>query len=148
MEKIEQKIQRTVTDTYIQYKAIDGTLFEKEEECIKYDSTVEALLLSRVLEFQKKEIDGDALFESNSEGIYKIVVPTKESHIDTLNQIWKLYGGKSRDDLLFSKDDLNKVIAIGVRSYDGSTDWIWFWKINDIIEDITDKAYTICPKDD
>ena len=148
MEKIVEKIERTVTDTYTKYRAIDGTLFENEEACIKYDNTVEALLLSRVLEFQKKEISGDDLFESNSEGIYRIVVPTKESHIDTLNQLWKLYGGKGSDNLLFSDKDLHKVIAIGIRKYGEDTDWIWFWKINNVIEDITDNKYTVCLKDD
>lgn len=148
MEKIVEKIERTVTDTYTKYRAIDGTLFGNEEACIKYDNTVEALLLSRVLEFQKKEISGDDLFESNGEGIYRIVVPTKESHIDTLNQLWKLYGGNGNDNLLFSDKDLHKVIAIGISKCCEKTDWIWFWKINNVIENITDNKYTVCLKDD
>ena len=144
MERIENKREVTKTVTDVSYKAIDGTIFFNEEECRRYEETAEAILLSKVKEFQIKEIAGDDLFESNDEGIYRIVVPTRKSHIDTLNQLWKLNGGASKEDLLFSTEDLHKVIAVGIRfCSNDKIDWIWFWKINDVIRSITDGKYYI-----
>ena len=149
MERIENKREVTQTVTDISYKAIDGTIFSNEEECRRYEETVEAVLLSKVKEFQIKEIAGDDLFESNGEGIYRIVVPTRESHIDTLNQLWKLNGGASKEDLFFSTEDLHKVIAVGIRFCpNNKIDWIWFWKIKNVIENITDNKYTVWLKND
>lgn len=144
MKKIENKREVVNTVTDILYEAVDGTIFHNEEECHKYESTVEAILLSKVKEFMIKEIPGSDLLESNDEGIYRIVVPKEEKHIDILNQLWKLNGGASKDNLLFSTEDLDKVIAIGIRYYETfKIDWIWFWKINDVIKSITDNDYTL-----
>lgn len=144
MERIENKREVTQTVTDISYKAIDGTMFFNEEECRRYEETAEAVLLSKVKEFQIKEIAGDDLFESNGDGIYRIVVPTKESHIDTLNQLWKLNGGASKSDLFFSTEDLHKVIAVGIRfCSNDKIDWIWFWKVDDVIKSITGDKYYI-----
>lgn len=144
MERIENKREVTQTVTDISYKAIDGTMFSNEEECRRYEESAEAILLSKIKEFQIKEIAGNDLFESNDEGIYRIVVPTRESHIDTLNQLWKLNEGASKRDLFFSTEDLNKVIAVGIRfCSNDKIDWVWFWKINDVIRSITDNKYYI-----
>lgn len=144
MERIENKREVTQTVTDISYKAIDGTMFSKEEECRRYEETAEAVLLSKVKEFQIKEIAGNDFFETNDEGIYRIVVPTKESHIDTLNQLWKLNGGAYKKDLFFSNEDLNNVIAIGIRfCSNDKIDWIWFWKVSNVIRSVTDGRYTV-----
>lgn len=142
MEKIEEVIERTVKDTHISYKAIDGTLFTDENECRRYEETAEAVLLAKLSEIQIKEISCDDLFESG-EGVYRVVIPTNEKHIDTLNQLWKLNGGASQDKLIFDSSYINTVVLVGVRIYDSKIDWIWFYKLNDVIDDITSSKYKL-----
>lgn len=144
MERIEEVIERTVKDTHISYKAIDGTIFTNEDECRRYEETAEAILLSKLKEIQINEISCDDLFESSGEGIYRIIVPATQEHINTLNQLWKLNGGASREELIFDKSYINTVILVGIRFCENyKIDWIWFWKLNDVINNITKGKYKI-----
>lgn len=144
MNKIESK--KEVTE--ILYEAIDGTMFSDENECIRYEETAEAVLLGKMKEFQIGEISGDNFFDTNDDGFYRIVVPTNNYHIDILNQLWKLNGGASRKDLFFTEDDLNKVIAVGIRfTPNEKIDWIWFYSISNIIKSITNNQYIVAVND-
>lgn len=144
MEKIEKKREVVTTTTDISYKAIDGTIFSNEDECRRYEETSEAILLSRLADIQIKEIYCDDLFESSGEGVYRVIVPRVEEDINTLNQLWKLNGGATSKNLLFNKDDLQKVILVGIRfATNDKIDWIWFWKFNDVISNITDGKYVL-----
>ena len=145
MEKIEKKREVVTTTTDILYKAIDGTMFSNEDECRRYEETSEAILLGRLADIQIKEICCDDLFESSGEGVYRVVVPRVEEDINTLNQLWKLNGGAtSKDFLFFDKGDLQKVILVGIRfATNDKIDWIWFWKFNDVINNITDGKYVL-----
>ena len=143
MKKVEEIVERTVRDTHVHYEAIDGTTFTDEQECIKYEGTVEAVLLAKVKEFELKEIPGNDFFESNDEGVYRVVVPTTNEHIDVLNQLWFLNGGAKNKEPLFSTEDINTLILVGIRWCMASTDWVWFWKVEKVIEKITDNKFAL-----
>lgn len=144
MEKIEKKREVVTTTVDISYKAIDGTIFSNEDECRRYEETSEAILLGRLTDIQIKEVCCDDLFESSGDGIYRVVVPRVEEDINTLNQLWKLNGGAARKELFFDKGDLQKVILVGIRfATNDKIDWIWFWKFNDVINNITDGKYVL-----
>lgn len=64
-------------------------------------------------------------------------------HIDILNQLWKLNGGASQEKLVFDKSDINTVILVGVRFCCDKLDWVWFYKLNNVITRITDGKYKI-----
>jgi len=144
MEKIEKKREVVTTTIDISYKAIDGTMFSNEDECRRYEETSEAILLDRLTDIQIKTVCCDDLFESSGDGIYRVVVPRVEEDINTLNQLWKLHGGATSKELFFNKSDLQKVILVGIRfATNGKIDWIWFWKFNDVINNITDGKYVL-----
>ena len=144
MEKVEKKREVVTTTIDISYKAIDGTMFSNEDECRRYEETSEAILLGRLADIQIKEVCCDDLFESGGEGVYRVVVPRVEEDINTLNQLWKLNGGATRKELFFDKGDLKKVILVGIRfATNDKIDWIWFWKFNDVINNITDGKYVL-----
>lgn len=143
MKRIETINKKTIEEIIVTYEAIDGTLFSDESECNRYDETVEALLLHRLNDFQINTISCDDLFESGGEGDYRIVVPTNMCHIDTLNQLWKLNGGAANNDLLFTEDNINNIILVGVRFYCDKLDWVWFYKFNNVVKNITLGKYKI-----
>ena len=144
MERIESEREVTQTVTDISYNAIDGTMFSNEDECRRYEETSEAILLGRLTDIQIKEVCCDDLFESSGEGVYRIVVPRVEEDINTLNQLWKLNGGATSKELVFNKSDLQKVILVGIRfATNDKIDWIWFWRLNDVINNITDGKYVL-----
>ena len=144
MEKVEKKREVVTTTIDISYKAIDGTMFSNEDECRRYEETSEAILLGRLADIQINEICCNDVFESMGEGVYRVVVPRIEEDINTLNQLWKLNGGATSKELFFNKDDLQKVILVGIRfAANDKIDWIWFWKFNDTINTITDGKYVL-----
>lgn len=140
--KTEREVTQKVVD--ISYKAIDGTIFYDQEECTRYEETAEAVLLAKLKAIEITEISTDDLFESSGEGVYRVIVPTEQSHLDTLNQLWKLNGGASRDSLLFTEEDLKKVILVGIRMTENyKIDWMWFWKLNDVVKKVTNNKYRV-----
>lgn len=44
----EIKKEKTTTQTYTEYEAIDGTIFKSEEECQEYEKTAKCVLRARV----------------------------------------------------------------------------------------------------
>ena len=146
MEKIEKKTERTVVDTQIIYRAIDGTEFKTEPECKRYEETAEAVLLSRLKECTIHNCSGEDLFECCGEGEFEALVPTTQEHLDTMNQLYKLYGGKDESTLLFDEKDLNTLVFMGYRFYDSTVDWLWFYKAGGVIEKCTDGKWTVTPK--
>ena len=43
----EIKKERTRTETYIEYEAMDGTIFNDRKECENYEQTIECIALAR-----------------------------------------------------------------------------------------------------
>lgn len=147
MKEITKTEEEIVKKTITTYEAIDGTIFTDVNECHRYEATAEAVLLSKVNDFKLNEVDVEDVFEGG-EGIYKVVVPAILEHIDILNQLWKLNGGQNKQDLLFNESDLNTVILVGVRFYDAAKiDWIWFYRVNEVISNITKNQYIIAKHD-
>lgn len=145
MKKIEKQIEKTIIETEVQYEAFDGETFNDENVCKQYESTAAATLLHKLKDITINTHDYFEWFEDSDENQYKIVVPTKEKHIDTMNMLWRLFGGggELKKENLFSEDDINKVIMIGYRIYNGSFDWVWFWKFDDMVKDATANKYKL-----
>lgn len=145
MEKIEKKTERVVVDTQIIYKAIDGTEFTTEPECKRYEETAEAILLARVQDAIINAFPTDELFESSGEGDYKALVPRSQVHLDALNQLYKLFGGKNTENVLFNEKDLNTLVFMGYRFYGAKIEWLWFWKPADVVKICTNDKWTVTP---
>lgn len=147
MKEIIKTEEEIIKKTIITYEAIDGTIFTDVNECKRYESTAEAILLSKVNDFKINEVDVDSILDGG-EGIYKVVVPESLEHIEILNQLWKLYGGEHKQNLLFNEFDLYTIILVGIRFYDAAkVDWIWFYRINEVINNITKNQYTVIKND-
>lgn len=138
------KKEKIIKQEVIEYKAIDGTYFRDKDECQRYEKSAEVVLLSKLKDIQINEISCEDLFESSGEGIYRVIIPTLSEHIDILNQLWILYGGRCKEDLLFNNSDINTIILVGIRFLDSSKiDWIWFYKFDEEIKKITLGRYEI-----
>ena len=138
MEQITKT--REIKETF--YQAVDATEFISEEECIRYENTCEAILLSKLSKIEINRIPCEDLFESSGEGEYRIVVPTCLEDISNLNQLY-LLRHNTCTDLPFSDLDINNIILVGVRFNCEKLDWIWFWKFNDTIKNITNNKYKL-----
>lgn len=145
MEKIEKKTERTIVDTRIIYKAIDGTEFDTESECKRYEATAKAVFISRLQDCIICIDCNEELFECCGEGEFKALVPTTHEHLDAMNQLYKLYGGKSCDKALFNEEDLNTLIFMCYCFCNYDIEWLWFYKASSIIEKCTDGKWTVAP---
>ena len=85
MKEVKKEVKREVVDTIIEYYAYDGTKFDSEEECKKYESTVACLVNYKVNDCKVGESD-DAWklmggYEDHSIAAFK---PKCESDVDSL----------------------------------------------------------------
>lgn len=137
MKQISKECTKKYTENY--WEATDGTIFSTREECEKYENSAVFVLLNRLNNFIiAKDVD-DSWIDGGGDNDYNTLCPKTQEDIDTLNQIWKMFGGASRSDdaLKFSKDNIGQLILMGIR-FDGSqVDWCWFENLSEIITNIS-----------
>ena len=82
----EVVIEKIVKET--RYEAIDGTVFINREECIKYDNTARAVLLSKYNKLVLKRLPEYALFGSGSDDCEVEIISINNSEdIKTVMQL-------------------------------------------------------------
>lgn len=93
-----KEIIRETKSTYTIYQAIDGTEFNSKEECQKYEDTAKCLLLTMYKPLVKKTDNEYNIFNTgNDEYMIDILYPLgKESDINTIIQLYRLYNGSRK----------------------------------------------------
>lgn len=145
MKKIENKVTREVVETTIVYQAADGTEFLEEKQCELYEQSAACVLLAKLKDCTIAEGWENECIDSNDENIYHTVVPTTQEHIDTMNQLWFMHGGKDTVKPKFSEKDFKTVILMGTRHYNHKLDWCWFYKLDEVIAEITADKFVLIP---
>lgn len=143
METITREKTETITKKWSVYVAIDGTEFEDMDECQKYEMTAEAVIRLRIQDCTIKK-KWHSEIDDSDEHFYDTLVPTKQEHIDAINQMWWLYGGrKDKSVPLLTTEDLNKPLLMGYRFEGDWYDWVWFYKIDNLIRKATEDKFQI-----
>lgn len=141
-----KEIKETITKefTVIKYQSFDGEIFNTEDECLKYENSAAGVLFCKIDDFTVKT---DCIFkpdEGNDVNKYKAVIPRNQRDIDLLNQLWKLYEGNSKEDMLFDGTYIKSLIIVGYRFYnEGELDWVWFYSIKDMVKLACEDKYTV-----
>lgn len=137
-----KEIKVEVTTYKTEYEAADGTRFESEYECKKYENSAALVLLSR-LNIIKDHYNISQNFEFIDicdENTYCVVVLRDEKDIMTINQLSHLFG----KPIVFTKKDIDKPILIGrYLAGDLSIDNLWFYRLESVVNDLTDGVYTV-----
>lgn len=143
METITRERTETITKKWTVYIAPDGTEFEDMDECQRYEKTAVAVIRLRIQDCTINRRWHSKLDDSD-EHFYDTLVPTKQEHIDAINQMWWLYGGhKDKSVPLLTEDDMNKPLLMGYR-FDGDWyDWVWFHKLDELIDKATEGRFQI-----
>lgn len=149
MKEIVEEVKREVIEKHVTYEAVDGTTWTNKQMCEEYENNMSVILLGKVKEFSINNSCNFDWFESSSEDIYDVVVPTEESHINILNQLYLLFGGKCANNvqLPVSSKDLNTIILVGHRICGSEVEWCWLWKFSSIIEQATNNKYKLVKND-
>ena len=140
-----KEVKETIKTEYtvIKYQSFDGEKFDTANECQKYENSAAGVLFCKIDDFTVKT---DYIFtpDEGGDSKYKAVIPRNQRDIDLLNQLWKLYGGKSKENLLFDGTYIKSLIIIGYRFYDeGELDWVWFHSIKDMVKLACEDKYTV-----
>lgn len=140
-----KEVKETITKEVTKFQSFDGERFDTPEECQKYENSAAGVLFCKIDDFTVKS---DCLFEpdENDENKYKAVIPRNQHDIDLLNQLWKLYGGKSTENILFDGTYIKSLIFVGYRfdySDPGKLDWVWFYDIKSMVEKACENKYTV-----
>lgn len=149
MKEIKEEIVRKEYKT--RYQAIDGEMFDTREECIKYDNTAKAVLMSKYNKLVKKSISEYNFMDMGCEdNDFDLVILNSKEDVDTLKQLYCLMNGydiKHDDnngwrDEAFAKIDRsfknNDPLLVGKRLYDGC-----FW-INGTKSEMIKKIEDFC----
>lgn len=84
-----------------EYEAVDGTIFNSKEECIKYENSAALMLKSRYKKLVIKETNEWDLFKCGSEDEFIDVIKLwSEKDIDLVLQLNCLYNPHIKDDLV------------------------------------------------
>ena len=137
-------VEKTTTYTEVVFVAYDDTKFTDESECRKYENSAAGVLLNKLEAITlKKDMTLD--IDGNDENKYSTVVPTEQEHLDTINQLVQLFHwGNDNDAKTFATEkDLHTPILVGRRFEGGTLDWVWFYKLNDFVMNVTGGKYVV-----
>lgn len=125
------------------YQAFDGTIFENFDECKKYENSAYGVIGSKLMECVINENTEFSEFDINDENVYHTIVPKTEQHIDLINQIYYMFGGRNKSNTFCTIEDIDTPILWGFRTCEYNIDWAWFYKLNNFIESVTNNNYKI-----
>ena len=133
MVKTMTEIKKEETTYKTMYQAIDGTEFVDKEECEKYEQSAACVLLAKLVGCEVARGYDHEWLDWGDENEYRTLIPKTQEDIDTMNQLWFMHGGKKEEKPKFDKSHINKLILMGVRTYNDKLDWCWFYILEDII---------------
>lgn len=145
----EIKKEKKSTYIYTVYQAVDGTEFNSEEECQKYEGTAKCLLLTKYKPLVKRTASESDIFNTGSDEYMIDILQylSSESDIDILIQLHKLYcSGRNFNDDFYNKmrSKLEKclknrdIVLIGRGTeYDGYDNFYILTTLQDITNNIT-----------
>jgi hypothetical protein len=137
MKEVIEKVEREV----VKYEAADGTRFSDKKECQIYEESAAVMLLAKLMECEvARQYDHD-WFDASEDNEYRTLVPKTQEHIDALNQLYFMFGGKCTDKPKFSKEDIGTFILLGYRYNGDNMDWVWLYKFDIMIADMTGGKY-------
>lgn len=89
----EIKKERTTTQTYIEYEAIDGTIFDNKDACAEYEKTLKCINQAKYNDLViKKDCTEYGLFGVGNEDDYVDLIKVKsQDDIDTVMKTWMSY---------------------------------------------------------
>lgn len=144
-----KEIVKEQKSIYIIYQAIDGTEFNSEEECLKYENTAKCLLLTKYKPLVKRTVSEYDIFNTGSDEYMIDILQylSNESDIDILIQLHRLYcsGRKLNDEYYVDmRNKLEKclknrdIVLIGRGTeYDGYDDFFILTTLQEISNKIT-----------
>lgn len=141
MKKIDKEI--THVEHKIVYQAWDGEEFNTAEECDKYEQSAASVVMARLEDCLIAKNYDNEIFDCGDDNQYKTAVPLTEEDIHTLNQLYFMFRGSGKEEPLFSYDEIGTPIIIGYRITCHSYDWVWFYKLNSVIKELTDGKYKL-----
>lgn len=129
MKKIEKEVVTKVVEGYM---AMDGTMFQEQEECAKYEQSARGVLRGRVKKLVFNEGTEDCiLFTGSPDNKVWVCRPMTEEDIDAIKQLYMLCGGRE-EQLLRLDGQVGKVVLV---TWDYEDEYMWF----DTLEALTSR---------
>ena len=103
----EIKKERTTTQTYYEYEAIDGTIFDNKDTCAEYEKTLKCINQAKYNDLViKKDCTEYGLFGVGNEDDYVELIKVKsQDDIDIVMKTWMSYHTFYQEDKY--KDKVN-----------------------------------------
>ena len=127
MKKEEKKVVR---ESYVTtFVAIDGTEFNSQQDCEKYEKSVECSIRVRLNDITIRRTNQETAFLCGNEDCEcQIVRPRNAADIDTINQLVCLLRNqdpdKINDENLVHDENIGECVVI---CYSYGNDWAWLY---------------------
>lgn len=104
MKEIREEIKREVTDIHTYYEAADGTRFENQEECKKYEETAKCIIRSKAMKLVvAKNKNAWKLMGGSDDDTVTAFKMEKLEDLDTTKLFWLMecpwYNSEGRKEL-------------------------------------------------
>ena len=147
MKEESRQFKKEIVERKTVYISNDGREFDDKEECEKWEQSAVALLFSKLKDCTIAS-DVDTTLDECDENHYNTLVPTIQEHLDTINQLYFMFGGKNKEGNYIPKvgtEDLHTPILFGYRFCCNEVDWVWFYKASAIVSAWTKDKYKLVP---
>lgn len=132
-----------------EYQAVDGTIFNSKEECIKYENSAALMLKSRYKKLVIKETNEWNLFKCGSEDEFIDVIKLwSERDIDLVLQLNCLYNPHIKDDLIDKHRNIlekayNENTLVFISKGNEYDDYFWIRTSESEINDTINELYKL-----
>lgn len=142
----EKVITTTIEQSHTVFVAFDGTEFDCNEECKKYEGSAAGVILSKlVAKATKVETSLDPFDSYYREGENYYIVEVDKAVLDLMNQIDTVVNNRTD---CFNEPELGKLYMVGYRLEDGSVDGFFVTSYSDYIEKAFSSRYKLVKSTD
>lgn len=140
-------VQKEIINYKTIYEAFDGTTFEDNAECEKYEKSAMGLMKSRVVDMAIGPWTTEyEMFEMGSDDNQAILVqPKNKADIDTLRHAYLLAGGRKDAEKAAPDSFIGRPV---IMFFGYNDDCVWFRSLDGLIADIAGDGFHLVPNTD
>lgn len=139
-KQIEVKSYKTV------YEAVDGTEFENQEDCKRYDSSFAGVMRGKMKKFVIADGQEDIFFNCGGEPTVLVCVPKNIKELDIIRQ-FLLANNNTRDQIEYITDDcVGRVIIVTISEYEDNVAWVD--TLDKLVERLTNGKFKVVKSDE
>ena len=139
-KQVEIKSYKTV------YEAVDGTEFENQDDCKRYDSSFAGVMRGKMKRSVIAEGQEDHFFSCGGEHTVLVCIPKTVKELDVIRQFLLANGNTTEQVENITDDYVGRAVIITVYEYDENL--AWFDSVDKLVERLTNGKFKVVKSDE